>query len=46
MDFGVFGFRIYSGARGEGASRSEALGVVCAFFFGMFKANTKDEDES
>lgn len=43
-DLGVFGFRIYRGARDEGATRFEALAVVCAFFFGMFKGNQADPE--
>jgi hypothetical protein len=35
QDLGVFAFRVYEGARGEGASLLEAFIVTAAYFKGL-----------
>lgn len=48
-DLGVTAFRIYTGARNEGASRREAFIVAVAWFVALLKSDDlvdKDEDES
>lgn len=48
VDAGRLAFNVYRGARQEGASISEALLIVTAFFAGIHQgqAPTVEEDES
>lgn len=39
-DLGIFGYRIYQGAISEGATASEAVGIVAAFFEGTARGQT------
>lgn len=45
-DIGVMGYRIFLGAREEGASKFEAFMILVAFFRGLMGSHEdKDEDE-
>lgn len=44
-DLGVTGFRMYRGAREEGASAREARMVVFSFFHAMIKASLELPEE-
>lgn len=43
-ELGQFAYRVYSGAREEGASRLEAVLILWAWFLGL-TVNPSDEDE-
>ena len=45
-DIGKSAYLMLRGALDEGASLKEAIGVVAAWFEGMFRANAEDTDES
>ena len=48
QDFGIFGYRIYSGARSDGATRLDALLVAVAFFRALINSSDdspQGEDE-
>lgn len=45
QDLGVTAHRLYTGARTEGASRSEATLVMYAFFRAMFDSQTAGADD-
>lgn len=47
QDLGVFAYRIFEGARMEGASRFEATLLIAAWFYGMFlnTNNPPDNDD-
>lgn len=38
QDVGVMAFRVWEGAREEGASFREALAIICGWFYGLFKS--------
>lgn len=42
-DIGAVSYRIFQGARSEGAPRYESFLIVCAWFYAMFK-QTYDVD--
>jgi hypothetical protein len=44
-DLGVAAYRIYLGAKEEGATRYEAFWIVVAWWVGMFKGTQPSEDE-
>lgn len=44
QDLGVMGYRVYQGARQEGASLREAFLVVVAFFQAMFAQQTTGDE--
>ena len=43
-DLGVTAYRLYSGARSEGASRLEAFQVIWAWFGAMFETAMPGDD--
>lgn len=45
-DLGVTAYRMYKGAQEEGATWVEAFWIVAAYFCGMFKSVSKDEDDT
>lgn len=45
QDMGVTAYRVWDGARQEGASFREALAIICGWFYGLFAANQSDDSE-
>lgn len=45
FDMGVTAIRTYQGALSEANNQWEAFFATCAFFYGMFRANTNPPDE-
>lgn len=39
QDIGVFAYRIYTGARTDGATRHDALAIVTAWFIAFLRSN-------
>lgn len=44
-DIGVFAYRVYVGAKEDGATEFEAYMIVCAWFVGSFHPKPDNEDE-
>jgi len=45
LDIGVFGARIFQGAKSEGAHDYQAFLIVCGFYVGMFHPKPPIEEE-
>jgi len=45
-DLGSMGLATFKGAREAGATMTEALFVTAAMYFGLFKSNQADPEES
>lgn len=43
-DIGVFAYRVFLGAKSDGASTFEAYLIVCAWFVGSFSPQPEDDD--
>jgi hypothetical protein len=45
LDLGVMGFRVFQGAINEGARFEDAIGIVSAYFYGLFKSAQESNKE-